>query len=656
MNVTLPLAIFVAALSAQQPRDVRPTIKMGTAVLEGVVLADETPNRPLRRAMIGILGTDEAQVRLTLTDDTGRFVMPGLPAGRYLVTASKPPYVDVVYGARLPGRPGTAIALKEGERRSDLVLKMIRGGVITGVVTDEHGRPAVGVGVEITQPRKRVGDQMLTSMVSALTEMLLPRQTTDDRGVYRFAGLPPGEYIVSATPVDLASGEAVVLTGEEVQTAVRELETSPKPASKPASSQLPTSTVIGAEDRPQRPVQMSGTSFMSFSPMGQSGGPGIGSARPTIGYAPVYYPGTTSQTDAAPITIGPGDERTDIDIMARPVPMTRIDGVVIGPDGQPVPGVSIQLRAEDRVETVTSMVGALARSVTSRPDGTFSVTGLAPGRYTLQARQRLPAPAPAAPGNPASPPSTPAQGLWASVEISADGQPITGLTLTLQPGMTISGRVVLDGASTQSTVEFSAINVAARPARPLDLMSLSSGAARIDADGTFTITGLIPGTYRLAAQSFPTPGQPRGWWMDTSVRLGGREVSDLSFDLRPGENITDAVITMTDRQQQLSGTLQDASGRAATDYTMILFPADRAYWLSDSRRIITARPGTDGRFAFRGLQGPPPGEYMIAAVTELRPSEQFDPDFLAALLKQAIKVTLGPGEVKTQDVRLVKAP
>ncbi|HEX7779064.1 MAG TPA: carboxypeptidase regulatory-like domain-containing protein, partial [Vicinamibacterales bacterium] len=375
-----------------------------------------------------------------------------------------------------------------------------------------------------------------------------------------------------------------------------------------------------------------------------------------IGYAPVYYPGTTSQADAAPITVGPGDERTNIDITARPVPMTRIDGVVIGPDGQPVPGVSIQLRAEDRIETLSSMFASQARAVTSRPDGTFTVTSLAPGRYTLQARQRLPATIPTGPGIPASLPSSSAQGLWASVEISADGQPITGLTLTLQAGMTISGRVVLEGASKQSTVEFPAINVMAAPARPMDLMSLARGAARIDADGTFTITGLIPGTYRLAASSMPTPGQPRGVWMDTSVRLGGREVSDLPFELRPGENITDAVITMTDRQQQLSGTLQDASGRPATDYTMILFPPDRAYWLPDSRRIITARPGTDGRFAFLALQGPPPGEYMIAAVTDLRPSEQFDPDFLAALLPQAFKVTLGPGETKTQDVRLVKVP
>jgi hypothetical protein len=54
------------------------------------------------------------------------------------------------------------------------------------------------------------------------------------------------------------------------------------------------------------------------------------------------------------------------------------------------------------------------------------------------------------------------------------------------------------------------------------------------------------------------------------------------------------------------------------------------------------------------MQGPPPGEYLLAAVTDLRPSEQYDPGFLAELSKESIKLTIGPGEKKTQDVRLVK--
>ena len=49
MTMTVPLALVLAATLGQQPRDVRPAIKLGTAVLAGVVVNDETPSRPLRR-------------------------------------------------------------------------------------------------------------------------------------------------------------------------------------------------------------------------------------------------------------------------------------------------------------------------------------------------------------------------------------------------------------------------------------------------------------------------------------------------------------------------------------------------------------------------------------------------------------------------------
>ena len=345
MTMTVPLALIIAATLSQQPRDVRPAVKLGTAVLAGVVVTDETPSRPLRRAGVSVLGTDDPQIRLTTTDDSGRFMMPALPAGRYLVTVTKPPYVDTVYGARLPGRPGTQIVLKEGEKRSDLVVRMIRGGAITGVITDEHGQPAVGVGVELVQPQRRPGDQMLGAMFAMLTQMMLPRQTTDDRGMYRFSGVPPGDYIISATPVDLAGGDATVLTPETVQSAVRDLESSSKPASP--TPPRPTSTVIGTDERPQRPVQTAGMSFANVSQVGMTGSSG-GLLGSTMGYAPVYYPGTTNGADAATITLSAGEERANIDIVARPIPTARIEGIVFGPDGQPARGVNVQLRGENR--------------------------------------------------------------------------------------------------------------------------------------------------------------------------------------------------------------------------------------------------------------------------------------------------------------------
>jgi hypothetical protein len=49
----------------------------------------------------------------------------------------------------------------------------------------------------------------------------------------------------------------------------------------------------------------------------------------------------------------------------------------------------------------------------------------------------------------------------------------------------------------------------------------------------------------------------------------------------------------------------------------------------------------------------PPGEYYLTAVTDIGPEEQYDPAFLDELVKASVRFTLGEGERKVQDLRLV---
>lgn len=67
---------------------------------------------------------------------------------------------------------------------------MIKGGVITGTVTGPKG-PLVAVGVHAIRVRDEEG-----KLLSAPT--LFRERSTDDRGVYRFYGLSPGGYLISA--------------------------------------------------------------------------------------------------------------------------------------------------------------------------------------------------------------------------------------------------------------------------------------------------------------------------------------------------------------------------------------------------------------------------------------------------------------------------
>jgi hypothetical protein len=130
---------------------------------------------------------------------------------------------------------------------------------------------------------------------------------------------------------------------------------------------------------------------------------------------------------------------------------------------------------------------------------------------------------------------------------------------------------------------------------------------------------------------------------------GGRDSLDFPLVVGPGTNINDAVLTFADRSTELSGTLQDATGAATSDYSIIVFPASKEYWQPQSRRIQSVRPGTDGRYTVRNL---PAGSYMLVAVTDVEPGEWFDPDFLEQLAAASMRITLSDGEKKTQDLRL----
>jgi len=94
--------------------------------------------RPVRRATVRLIGGVPATTRTASSDTNGRFVFAGLPQGIYRLSAAKPGFIEASYGAKRPGAgmPGTPISLAGDQRVDDIVLRLARGGVISGTVTD----------------------------------------------------------------------------------------------------------------------------------------------------------------------------------------------------------------------------------------------------------------------------------------------------------------------------------------------------------------------------------------------------------------------------------------------------------------------------------------------------------------------------------------
>ncbi len=175
--------------------------------IEGHVTAADT-GAPLRGARVELMGSGSAVAprlnRTAVTDRRGQYRFDEVPAGRYLISASRPGFVTMRAGQKHPlARSELWTVTSSTTDRLDFVLP--RGSVIAGRLTDTNGEPLPGI-------------RMTTLKVaySPNGERLFPfsplQVTTDDRGAFRVAGLGPGTYVLVARGEPVESGERLVTT------------------------------------------------------------------------------------------------------------------------------------------------------------------------------------------------------------------------------------------------------------------------------------------------------------------------------------------------------------------------------------------------------------------------------------------------------------
>jgi len=557
--------------------------------LAGVVVSGETSS-PVAGALV-TLTADDQPARSRITDETGRFVFDRLPSARYLATASKAAFVTMSYGATATGGPGTSIAVGAAVAPTDLRFVLPRGGVVTGTIRDLAGAPARGVSVQVVRV------DSASRLVATDTSQSIPRNasvTTDDRGVYRAWGLTPGTYVVMVSPPAApAAPETRILSAREISDVLRDLQARGAAAVSDAS---PTSA-------PQT-------------------------------FAPIYYPGTTNLAEATPLVIAAGDERVGVDVTQMLVRAATISGTIVGaPAGSPIPmsatrndlwpDASIQFRE-----------GFLPSADAT---GAFRFTGVRPGHYVLSAHaggggRGIPGPVVDQPQ------------LWARTEFDVNGEDVTGLALSLRPGVVISGRVTFDATRLTAPADLTKVRLALRPASvPSDRAGGDTAVASPRSDGTFTLPGVPPGHYVLSATT-PLDGAS-GWWL-ASAAAGGIDIGDTPFELTA--DLPDALVTFADRHTELSGTLQVAGGGRVADYAVVVFPVSPMLRTPPARGVRLVRPATDGRYVVPDL---PAGEYFVAPIDAPRGDGWQDPGVLDGIAAAATRITVPEHGRATADLR-----
>ncbi len=229
--------------------------------------------------------------------------------------------------------------------------------------------------------------------------------------------------------------------------------------------------------------------------------------------------------------------------------------------------------------------------------------------------------------------------LWAQAEVTVDGESTPDVVLSMRPGRSISGVVLFETGRT-ADLNRGQMTVTVTPApspQPLFFGGPQPQAA-VGADGRFTIAGVVPGRYTLRVS-----GQMK------SVIVDGVDILDFPLELAGDRDISDVVVTLTERTSELSGRLTEANGEPGYNYTIVVASDDSRYWTPGSRRISIARPGAGGQFRVLNL---PPGGYHLAAVNDFEQGSQYDPAFLKELSGASMRVTVVEGGRQVQDIRV----
>jgi protocatechuate 3,4-dioxygenase beta subunit len=444
---------------------------------------------------------------------------------------------------------------------------------------------------------------------------------TGGEGQYRFDGLTPGRYIVTAEKpgfVTLASAPIDVTS----TSSSFDLRLTPGGAVEGRLQDVRSAPIARAAVTADR-LSEAGTVLGSYSAVTDDLGRfrihSLAAGRYRVRTTPpppasgqeLFYPGTTAASDAGLIPITPGltSERLDFRVpLGRLSPIaaavlatapdapdpkvTRIVGTIMRSDsGQGIGDATVQLADERglvKYRAISEFDGQFALSTV--PAGTWTLSAVATGFTSVDATVTRPA--------------------GAGIRITIKGGERIQQDVRLVPITAIEGRVLDEfgdpapGVVVQVAQKGGSVGVSRFFTRPA-----ITTTGTTDDRGWFRAPGLVPGDYYLLAVPQPfgeswmtgfsltfSPGTPSARSAVPISIVAGRDVYDADFTIVGGHTGT------------VTGQIVDASGQVVPKSQVMLFPVEDG----EVRTMVMAKGTADasGRFSFSGVQD---GTYEVQA-------------------------------------------
>ncbi len=534
-----------------------------------------------------------------VTAANGTYVISGLAPGSYVVPVFASGYAPTLYNGTYNFDLATRVTVTSGSTTSGINFALARGANITGTVTNALGTPIAGASLLACRP-------FITGYCGDATSAA--------NGTYTIADVAPGSYGVRAS----ASGYAPTYYNGTYDFSAATLVTATSGATTPninfalalggriagkVTNALGT-PIAGSWVSANRDTCCGGgsamsaadgtytiTSLLAGSYRMQASGPYCpagASSPPCVDYVSQYYNGTSDYSAATLVTATSGVTTPNINFAL--VLGGHIAGTVTNALGTPIAGAQVSANSD-------ACCGG--GNATSAADGTYTITGLPTGSYRVQAS------GPYCPAGASSPPCVDYVSQYyngasnygsATLVPATSGVTTPGINFALGLGARISGTVTnaLGTPIAGSWVSASR-----------DTCCGGSGATS-GADGTYTITGLFAGSYRVQAS---TPSCPGGATSPPCVDYVPQYFNGASdYNAATLVTATSGVTTPNINFALVLG------GRIAGTVTNALGTPVAGEWVTANRDTCCGGGGamsaTDGTYTITGL---PAGSYRVHA-------------------------------------------
>jgi hypothetical protein len=350
-----------------------------------------------------------------------------------------------------------------------------------------------------------------------------------------------------------------------------------------------------------------------------------------------------------PIDLRAGGNIEGINLTVADVRPVRIRGQVLS-GGRPAAGAQVSIYPRNNANGSLTVRGSSANDM-----GFFEFRNVAPGTYEVAATVNGSGPGVMFLGTPLGAaaglttanvtggrggrnPGQPVMAVRVPVDVSTSD--IDGLALVLETGFNIGGKLAVDGAATNDTIASltgARIQMQSDPLIP----QLAIAPVNPESDGTFSVTGVTSGTYRLTVS-----GLPRNMYIKSARFLGADILSNgMRVDGEPRGSL-DILLGAT--PGSLDAVVTDDKQMPEAAVTVVLAP-DTA----QQKRIDLYRSATSDASGKVHWDGVAPGDYKIFAFEDIENGAWTDPEFMKAYESRGKSVHIDDHGRANVDVRVI---